>query len=238
MRTVAIFAAVTALVATVALPAFAGAKSDDKSQATTLQQLAVDDAQSLVVASEATAAPMERGDYAATTPDEIAKKKAEEAAAKRAAEQASVASSGGGGGAGTQLVAPGSGEVRYPLPAGSYRLERTLSATHQGADLSGPAGTPIFAAASGVVRISTESHYSYGVTVIIDSVVGGQRVSTLYAHMIYGSRQVQAGQTVTAGQMIGQRGSTGRSTGPHLHFEVRVNNILVEPMGWLRANAG
>lgn len=237
MRTVAIFAAVTALVATVALPAFAGAKSDDKSQATTLQQMAVDDAQSLVVASEATAAPMERGDYAATTPDEIAKKKAEEAAAKRAAEQASVASSGGGG-AGTQLVAPGSGEVRYPLPAGSYRLERTLSATHQGADLSGPAGTPIFAAASGVVRISTESHYSYGVTVIIDSVVGGQRVSTLYAHMIYGSRQVQAGQTVTAGQMIGQRGSTGRSTGPHLHFEVRVNNILVEPMGWLRANAG
>ncbi|SJN15274.1 Membrane proteins related to metalloendopeptidases [Microbacterium esteraromaticum] len=244
MRTVAIFAAVGALVAAVALPAYAGTKAPAAQAAATLQQMAVDDAQSLVVASQATTTPMERGSYSATTPEEIAKKKAEEAAKARAAAAAAaarVASSGGGSvisDADLRLISAGSGEVRSPLPGGSYYVSRTLGNGHNGADMVAPAGTPIFAATSGVVRISSESYYGYGVAIVIDSVVGGQRVSTTYAHMIHGTRAVSAGQTVQAGQFIGKVGNTGRSYGAHLHFEVQINGSLVEPIGWLRANAG
>lgn len=244
MRTVAILGAVCALVAGVALPALASSKPAP-AEATTLQQMAFDDAQSLVVASKATTAPLERGTYSATTPDEIAKKKAEEAAKKRAAAAAAaarVAASSNSGGsisdADLRLISAGSGAVRYPLPQGSYYVSRTLSGSHNGADMVAPAGTPIFAATGGVVRVSSESYFGYGVAVVIDSVVGGKRVSTLYAHMTNGTRAVQAGQTVEPGQFIGKVGNTGRSYGAHLHFEVKVNGSLVEPIGWLRANAG
>ncbi|WP_309065316.1 M23 family metallopeptidase [Microbacterium sp.] len=241
MRTVAIFAAVGALVAAVALPAYAVSKPS-AAEATTLQQMAVDEAQSLVVASEATAAPMARGSYSATTPEEIAKKKAEAAAKARAAAAARVAaatrSGSGPSDADLRLAASGSGAVRYPLPQGSYYVSRTLGSGHNGADMVAPAGTPIFATASGVVRTSSESYFGYGVAIIIDHVVGGQRVSTLYGHMINGSRAVQSGQVVQAGQFIGKVGNTGRSYGAHLHYEVKVNGSLVEPISWLRANAG
>lgn len=244
LRSIAIFGAVGALVAAVALPAYASSKPSEAA-ATTLQQLAADDSQSLVVASAATAATLDRGTFTATTPDEIAKKKAEEAAAARAAAAASAAAaslaSSGGGNFNTgnyALVSPGSGEVRYPLPQGSYNVSRTVGGAHQGADMLAPAGTPIYAAAAGVVRASAESIGGYGVCVMLDSVVGGQRVQTTYGHMIYGSRQVQAGETVAAGQLIGFVGSTGRSTANHLHFEVWVNGGLMEPIAWLGANAG
>ncbi|GAB3601274.1 M23 family metallopeptidase [Microbacterium tumbae] len=235
LRSVAIFAAVGALVAAVALPAYAA--TTPLADSTTLQQLAAEDAQSLVVASEATSAPMDRGTYAATTPAEIEQKKAEEAAKARAAAAAS-ASSVSFDTSKYALTAAGSGEVRYPLPRGSYYVSRTLSSSHNGADMVAPAGTPIYAAASGVVRVSSESYYGYGVGIVIDHVIGGTRVSTLYGHMTYGSRVVQAGQTVEAGQLIGLVGNTGRSYGAHLHFEVRINDSLVEPIAWLKANAG
>lgn len=242
LRSVAIFGAVGALVAAVALPAYAASKPTDAT-AQTVQQLAAVDAQSLVVASEATAAPLVRGAFSATTPEEIEKKKAEEAAAAAAraaaaAAAASTPSSGTFNTAGYALVAPGSGEVRYPLPLGSWNVSRTVGGGHNGADMLAPAGTPIYAAASGVVRASAESIGGYGVAVMLDSVVGGQRVQTTYGHMLYGSRQVQAGQTVAAGQLIGYVGSTGRSTANHLHFEVWINGGLVEPMSWLSVNAG
>ncbi|WP_460802371.1 M23 family metallopeptidase [Microbacterium sp. GXF6406] len=241
LRSIAIFGAVGALVAAVALPAYAATGIPGDTTAT-LQQLAVDDAQSLVVASEATAAPLDRGTYDATSATEIEKKKAEEVAAKRAAAaaaaSASTASTSNFDVGNYALVSPGSGEVRYPLPRGSYSVSRTLGGAHEGADMLAPAGTPIYAAAAGTVRVSTESVGGYGVGVFIDHVVGGQVVSTVYGHMLYGSRQVQVGQQVAAGQLIGFVGSTGRSTANHLHFEVRVNGGLVEPIGWLAANAG
>jgi len=239
LRSIAIFGAVGALVAAVALPAYAASKPAEA--ATTVQQLAAVDAQSLVVASEATAAPLARGTFTATTPEEIEKKKAEEAAAARAAAAATASASSSSTSfntAGYALVSPGSGEVRYPLPQGSYNVSRTVGGGHNGADMLAPAGTPIYAAAAGVVRASAESIGGYGVAVMLDSVVGGQRVQTTYGHMIYGSRQVQAGETVSAGQLIGYVGSTGRSTANHLHFEVWVNGGLLEPIAWLGANAG
>ncbi|GAA1248319.1 murein DD-endopeptidase MepM/ murein hydrolase activator NlpD [Microbacterium phyllosphaerae] len=240
LRSIAIFGAVGALVAAVALPAYAASKPADATA--TVQQLAAVDAQSLVVASDATAAPLSRGTFTATTPDEISKKKAEEAAKARAAAAASAASASNSSSSfdigNYALVSPGSGEVRYPLPQGSYNVSRTVGGAHQGADMLAPAGTPIYAAAAGVVRASAESIGGYGVCVMLDSVVGGQRVQTTYGHMTYGSRQVQAGETVAAGQLIGFVGSTGRSTANHLHFEVWVNGGLMEPIAWLGANAG
>ncbi len=86
--------------------------------------------------------------------------------------------------------------------------------------------------------MSQESFGGYGVCISIDHVIDGQKVSTLYGHMTHGTRLVQSGQTVVAGQMIGRVGSTGSSTANHLHFEVHVNGTVVDPWIWLTTNAG
>ncbi|WJL96147.1 M23 family metallopeptidase [Microbacterium sp. ET2] len=245
-RTLVILTMVGGLIATVALPAYAAVESAT-ADPMTLQQVAVDDAQSLVVASDAGATELSRSSYSATTAEEIEKKKAEEAAAERAriaaelAAAAPTSSSSGGSRANVDLsmVAPGTGEVRWPL-SGFTVGDRTFSrgGAHMGTDMLAPCGEPLFAAAAGVVRVSQESYGGYGVAVTIDHVINGQRVSTLYGHMTYGSRAVQAGQTVSAGQIIGLVGSTGRSTACHLHFETYINGSVVDSYEWLLANAG
>ena len=106
------------------------------------------------------------------------------------------------------LVSPGSGEVRWPLL--NFTKGRGLwdSGYHQGVDLLTSCGTPIYAAAGGVVKVSQESFGGYGVAVTIDHVIGGQRVSTLYGHMTYGSRQVGC-------RPDGPGGSADRPRGQH-----------------------
>ncbi|KQZ83243.1 peptidase M23 [Microbacterium sp. Root166] len=235
LRSLVILSMVGGLVATVALPAFAAGRTAEET--VTLQQMAVDDAQSLVVASDATATQITRESYSATTAEEIEKKKAAEAAAERARQFARTASASSVG-TNIQLTSPGTGEVRWPIL--NFTKGRGLgdSGYHQGVDLLAPGGTPLYAAAAGVVKISQESYGGYGVAVTIDHVIGGQRVNTLYGHMTYGSRQVVAGQTVEAGQLIGFVGSTGSSTANHLHFEVHINGSVVDPWAWLQMNAG
>ncbi|MBW9093290.1 M23 family metallopeptidase [Microbacterium jejuense] len=239
LRSVVILSMVGGLVATVALPAFAAGAAKSGEESMTLQQMAMDDAQTFVAASDSTSAELARDSYSATTSEEIEKKKAAEAAAERAREAAKRASAASASvGTNIALISPGSGEVRWPLL--NFTKGRGLwdSGYHQGVDLLTSCGTPIYATAAGVVKVSQESYGGYGVAVSIDHVLGGQRVNSLYGHMTYGSRQVAVGQTVEAGQLIGLVGSTGSSTACHLHFEVHINGSVVDPWAWLQANAG
>ncbi len=120
----------------------------------------------------------------------------------------------------------------WPLP-GYYQLTSQFGYrihpitgkphSHTGIDIPAPGGTSILAAKSGQV-VTSAYHYSYGNYVVIDH---GNGNSTLYAHM--SSRAVSEGQMVTQGQVIGYVGTTGSSTGNHLHFEVRDNYTRVDP---------
>lgn len=240
LRSLIVLTMVGGLVATVAIPAFAATAGGAPEEAVTIQQMAVDDAQTFVAASDANATELSRESYAATTAEEIDKKKAEEAAAERARQMAKLASTSSRSSVPTNiaLTSPGTGEVRWPLL--NFTKGRGLwdSGYHQGVDLLTSCGTPIYATAAGVVKVSQESYGGYGVAISIDHVIGGQQVNSLYGHMTYGSRQVGVGQSVAAGQLIGLVGSTGSSTACHLHFEVHINGSVVDPWAWLQANAG
>ncbi|MGN7948512.1 M23 family metallopeptidase [Microbacterium sp. 22215] len=109
---------------------------------------------------------------------------------------------------------------------------------HEGIDFVPGEGAPIQAIADGVVRIATEQGGAYGVTVYIDHVIDGQVITSHYSHMQYGSLQVKAGQTVKVGDIVGHTGNTGRSYGAHLHFEIIINGSTIDPLPWLRENAG
>jgi murein DD-endopeptidase MepM/ murein hydrolase activator NlpD len=118
------------------------------------------------------------------------------------------------------LIWPVQGPVTSPF---GWRWGRM----HEGIDIGVPYGTPIHAAASGtIIYCGWES--GYGNLTVIDH---GNSLATAYGHQ--SSIAVSCGQQVTQGQVIGYVGSTGHSTGPHLHFEVRVNGAPVDPMGYL-----
>ena len=103
------------------------------------------------------------------------------------------------------------------------------SVAHAGLDFAAPVGAPILAAAAGVVVVAGR-HPGYGNQVDIDH---GDGLVTRYAHA--SKLDVVAGEIVRQGQKIAEVGSTGRSTGPHLHFEVRVDGVARDPLPWLRA---
>lgn len=109
---------------------------------------------------------------------------------------------------------------------------------HEGIDFVPGEGAPIQAIADGTVRIATEQGGGYGVTVYIDHVIDGQVITSHYSHMQYGSLRVKAGQTVKVGDIVGLTGNTGHSFGAHLHFEIIINGSTIDPLPWLRANAG
>ena len=117
----------------------------------------------------------------------------------------------------------GSGTFYWPVPQYRY-VSRWMSASHKGADIVAPYGTPIIASDSGVVQTAGwHNHpYGYGNYVIIDH---GNGWTTLYGHM--SSIAVTAGEAVEAGQIIGYVGNTGYSFGNHCHFEMYYNGSLV-----------
>ncbi len=94
---------------------------------------------------------------------------------------------------------------------------------HKGVDIGagGRTGVPIVAAADGIVK-NSQIMGTFGEMVCVTHNVNGQLIETVYAHMVTGSRQVSVGQTVQKGQVLGIMGNTGRSTAPHLHFEIHI----------------
>ena len=102
-------------------------------------------------------------------------------------------------------------------------------AFHTGIDIDAPWGTPVRAAGDGVVIASADQGAGYGREITIDH---GHDVTTIYGHL--SSFAIVPGEHVTRGQIIGYVGQTGRATGPHLHYEVRVHNVPVNPHKYLR----
>lgn len=159
--------------------------------------------------------------------EEAARKKAEEEAKKQQQQQnqnnsnsnSNSKPSGGGGTAGSGgYLWPLSGYTRVSSPFGYRNCPFHGQELHGGCDIPAPYGTPIKAAKSGVVIISTYGS-SYGNYVTIAHSDGSR---TMYAHQ--SQRAVSAGQTVSQGEVIGYVGSTGSSTGNHLHFELWLNS--------------
>ncbi|MEM7671386.1 MAG: peptidoglycan DD-metalloendopeptidase family protein, partial [Pseudomonadota bacterium] len=106
---------------------------------------------------------------------------------------------------------------------------RRRSSMHSGVDFAGPRGTPIFSTAGGVVTFAGRQS-GYGITVKIRHAFGFE---TVYAHL--NRAHVKVGQYVERGERIADMGSTGRSTGSHLHYEVRINKEPVNPAKFIEA---
>ncbi|VEG29978.1 M23 family metallopeptidase [Actinomyces howellii] len=165
------------------------------------------------------------------------------AAYENAAVTCAAPASGASGDTSAFTTAP---EVFFPMVAGTYeisspygyRLHPTLGTMklHAGQDYSAPVGTPMYAVAAG--KVVTAGMVDGTGTVTIEHNVDGQTWYTSYLHMYEDGIYVKVGDEVTAGQLIAGVGNTGRSTGAHLHFEVRTKNDMadtstVDPQAWL-----
>ncbi|WP_346662594.1 peptidoglycan DD-metalloendopeptidase family protein [uncultured Merdimonas sp.] len=164
---------------------------------------------------------------------EAQRKQAEAAASQQA--QSSAGSGYKPGGAGAAVVS-GNGTFTHPCPGYTYissyfgYREQPLagaSTNHKGMDFAAPQGTPIYAAASGTV-VSAAYSGNAGNMITISH---GNGLSTIYMHCY--QMYVSAGQTVSKGQNIASVGTTGNSTGPHLHFQVNLNGVPTNPMNYL-----
>lgn len=139
----------------------------------------------------------------------------------------------------------GKGSIRWPFP---YQVSISspygpriapcsgCSTFHNGADFTPGEGAAIFAVADGVVTGHEDGTSEYGNFVIITHKIAGETVTSTYAHMLGGSSADTVGQTVRVGDFLGLVGMTGEATGPHLHFEIAVNSVRVDPIVWLETH--
>ncbi len=151
-------------------------------------------------------------------------------------------------GSGATLSPSGSAAgLQWPLPAGTKILSNFgprscsgCSSFHEGVDLGPGAGAPIWSMAEGTIVTANAAGYSsYGVHVVVQHVIGGEVVRSLYAHMVAGSMSLSVGDQVAAGQVLGAVGCTGSCTGTHLHFEIHPGGgAAVDPVAWYRARVG
>ena len=152
------------------------------------------------------------------------------------AAQKEFAAWGGSSTGNTYVPGDGTGQFAWPIPGyytlssdfGTVRYIYGVKDVHRGMDIPAPAGTPIYAAADGVV--STKAHWSYGTCVKISH---SPSLVTIYGHMSARAAGITDGVFVTKGQLIGYVGSTGNSTGNHLHFEVNLNGTPVSAWPYL-----
>lgn len=126
-------------------------------------------------------------------------------------------------------------KLRNKIGAFGYRMHPTLRywKMHEGVDLGGKIGDPIFATGNGVVDevVINRSKRSYGTYIVINHGFG---YKTRYAHL--DKVHVQRGDSVTRNQLIGDLGNTGRSSGPHLHYEVMYRGMVVNPINYFEEN--
>jgi murein DD-endopeptidase MepM/ murein hydrolase activator NlpD len=128
----------------------------------------------------------------------------------------------------TPAIQPVSNKDLRRLASGfGYRIDPVYKTTkfHAGLDFAAPQGTPIYATANGTVQVAGNTGNGYGNHVVIDH---GYGYGTLYGHMF--KVKARAGQKVKRGEVIGYVGSTGKSTGPHCHYEVRRYGVPVDPV--------
>lgn len=128
----------------------------------------------------------------------------------------------------TPAIQPVSNKDLSRMASGfGYRIDPVYKTTkmHAGLDFAAPQGTPIYATADGVVQTSGNTGNGYGNHVVINH---GYNYETLYGHMV--RVKARAGQKVRRGEVIGWVGSTGKSTGPHLHYEVHKNGNAIDPI--------
>ncbi|MBR0095811.1 MAG: peptidoglycan DD-metalloendopeptidase family protein [Synergistaceae bacterium] len=130
-------------------------------------------------------------------------------------------------GSGTMLDWPVRGQVTSKFGNRVHPMFKTKS-NHSGIDIAAPSGTPVKAAASGEV-LYVGWMRGYGQVIILDH---GRNITTVYAHL--SSTRVSDGQVIRAGSVIGGVGKTGNATGYHLHFEVRVNGKIQNPLSYLK----
>lgn len=141
------------------------------------------------------------------------------------------------------------GDVQWPflsgVPISSRFGWRTppcpqCPANHKGIDMNPGVGSEIQAIAAGIVReVSATDSSQWGVYAIIDHVVDGEAVSSLYAHMAEGSLALSEGQVVEVGDPVGRVGNTGLSGGPHLHLGLMLpDGSYIDPYEWLTARVG
>src|SRR5690606_14434270 len=150
-------------------------------------------------------------------------------------ESSSGSGSSGSSGVGRISFAPGDpgscGMVDNPgggggwvRPIGSYTWTRGFASYHTGVDLAAPEGTPVYAANGGTVIFRGWSTWGYGWAIVL----AHGPYTTVYGHL--SGINVGCGQSVAAGQVIGASGNSGASTGPHLHFEIRYNDVPFDPV--------
>ena len=128
----------------------------------------------------------------------------------------------------TPAIQPVSNKDLSRMASGfGYRIDPVYKTTkmHAGLDFAAPQGTPIYATADGVVETSGNTGNGYGNHVVINH---GYNYETLYGHMV--RVKARSGQKVRRGEVIGWVGSTGKSTGPHLHYEVHKNGNAIDPI--------
>ncbi|HYL07222.1 MAG TPA: peptidoglycan DD-metalloendopeptidase family protein [Candidatus Udaeobacter sp.] len=121
--------------------------------------------------------------------------------------------------------------ITQPFGPSAVTLEPPLGPYphfHTGVDMAAPLGTPVMAAGDGIVVAVGHTSVGYGNYVIV---AHGGGIDTLYGHLL--QTMVNSGDRVVRGQLVGLEGSTGFSTGPHLHFELRVSNQVVDPLPYL-----
>ena len=140
------------------------------------------------------------------------------------------------------------GPVRWPFP---YRVAvmspfgprgpvagcPTCAPFHRGVDLNGGNGNPIFSIMDGTVTERAGGSWTYGNYAVIVGHYQGHEVKAIYEHMQDGSSPLVVGKRVKVGDFVGLVGMTGEATAPHLHLELDVDGVLIDPIPWLEANA-